>query len=242
MQNLTAQHYLYTLHSYPPCAVQIHLVWGGGGGVIFFFLFGSSKSLAPEMKGSWRVKGDHGQPRDRRRTWRSLLAASSLCHFWTKLTLIIKLTAHIKTAICCSFSTFAVYMPSSVFRQFDANWQYFGVPFLFPGRLPHCRKYAQLLTSYQPTSEFFFFFFLTLLWLFGLTGPKGSLMSYNIIMSIKTLVVFVNVAKWSGRGHLQFSFPPSKCLSTPLHSCVIAKKWYQYIVSCACLSICDYPA
>ena len=56
MQNLTAQHYLYTL------TVQIHLVWGK--------FFNELSSESPDMKGVGRVKGHNGQPIGRC-TWHS---------------------------------------------------------------------------------------------------------------------------------------------------------------------------
>ena len=58
-------------------------------------------SSEPDQKGAWLVKGHHGQPRDRR-NWRSAYDPSWLqkqpLSFLDKLTLVIKLTAHIKTA------------------------------------------------------------------------------------------------------------------------------------------------
>ena len=102
---------------------------------------------------------------------RSILAASSLSYFWTKFTLIIRLTAHIKTAAHTIIGVFSVHVYVGQFGIRDANWRYFDVSLmlLLWGRLSVAEK-TRIMLSYSLKNSPF-----ALLWLLNLTpstGPK----------------------------------------------------------------------
>ena len=63
MQNSTLP-----LHSYPPCAIQIHLVWRENV-LLLLILINQLSSVSPDLvsdlKGAWQVHDHQGQLRDR---------------------------------------------------------------------------------------------------------------------------------------------------------------------------------
>ena len=110
------------LHSYPACPVQIHLVVGGVPVLLLLILINKlssvSTSLAPDLKGVG-VKGHQWQPRGRR-SWHNIYDLSL-----DKLTVIIKLTALIKTvislAVWCWYSLLFLFRPTSGCQKYLHN-------------------------------------------------------------------------------------------------------------------------
>ena len=113
MQNLTAQHYI-PLHSYPPCAVQIHPIFFFGEGEFPVFhlqiLLNELSSVSPDLN-KVKVIEDSLEAGTADTTLMIHLGCKQPLSLQDKLTLIIKLTTHIKTA------TYHIFYNIGGFRQ-----------------------------------------------------------------------------------------------------------------------------